>query len=209
LANRKKIMQPQTKVGSIQAVETTANETDERVDAPGVLVLRALASADGYVPTVDTDGLIVIETPGGLAFLETGHRFTLRDLEDAEPFAQLVEAARREHTKALEERFETLMVYADACADDLTVRFYKEPAECRCTHQTHLHGEERDAFPADIPGWKGHVTIAISEPDGRKLIWRHEPRARVDLADPSRTFVTWMDDLLTLARSIRDDLDFS
>lgn len=189
-------------------------QTGEWGSSPGRRVLHALTSTDGYLPGVDTDGLLFIETPGALTMLETGHRFALADLEKSDPYRDLFEAARGEHQVALEERLETLMICADAFADDLAVRFCKEPAECTC-NQAHLHAGggpftiDRYGIPADVAGWKGRVKVRISEPDGRTLIWPHDPRAQVDLADTGFDFTGWMEQLIRTARAARDDVDFA
>lgn len=198
-----------SKTGSIN-IGPAVDEPDTRQGTSDVVVLRALASADGYVPVVDGDGLMVIDTPRGLTYLETGHRFNVRDLEESDPYRALFDAARREHEDALEERLETLLVHADVANTDLLVRFFKEPGECSYAHHDLAYTESDYALPAYMRGWNGVVSVTIWESDGHKLVRNHESRARVDLADTSVDFFTWMDDLLAVARSLTtDNIDFS
>ncbi|MFE4948647.1 hypothetical protein ACFQ9V_00915 [Leifsonia sp. NPDC056665] len=180
----------------------------------GVLLLRALASTDGYVPRVDTDGLIIIETPGALTCLETGHPFSRADLERPDPYRELFDAARREHQSALEERLETLMFSLDASGSDLLIRFYKEPEACYCANHAPSYcapppSDSRSAATEEKSGWAGRVTVRISESDGHTLIRANDARANVDLADTTVDLTDWMDELISAVQSARDHVDFS
>lgn len=202
-------MKTDIETGSVNIVPTV-DEPDTQQSRSDVVVLHALASADGYVPVVDRDGLIAIDTPRGLTFLETGHRFTTRDLGEPDPYGALFEAARREHEDALEERLETLLVHADVATSDFLLRFFKEPGECSCAHHDRAWAESDYLLPGAMPGWNGVVSVAIWESDGHQLVRNHEPRARVDLADTSLDVFAWMDGLLAVARSLTtDNVDFS